>query len=466
MLTLYLDEKSKDPYYLQIYEQLRDKVSAGELKKDEKLPSGRRMAENLGVSRTTVDMAYSQLMAEGYIYSRDRSGYYVADIGQLINMIPVYTPTFENEESAGEESPVKYDFAPAGAEALNFPEGYFKRMFRQVLAEDDGTLFDACPGMGDPDLRRAIADYLKFNRGVNTDADHILVGAGSQYLMMILLKLLDEDTVYAMENPGFVATYNTLKALGASVVPVGVDSRGIDVAELEQTSASAVYVTPSHQFPLGVVMSASRRRELINWTRREPGRYIIEDDYDSEFRYHGKPISALKSMDSNDRIVYMGSFSKVISSAMRISYLVLPESLRVRYLSRFRYFPSTVSKLEQVLMTRFLTGGSFERHLNRIRLKYKGRHDLMISVLEGLDDVSLTGVNAGSYIVMECRKDAGEEELTACASDAGIRVYPMSDYCIAQRFQPFPQFLMGFVRMDEEELKNGLETLIRVWGLT
>ncbi len=462
MITIYLDSNYKKPYYEQIYEYIRDEIKKGNIVHNEKLPSGRKLAEHLGVSRSTVDTAYAQLVAEGYIKSSPQRGYFVCEIDELLNILPVSYPI--SSVQSKEEKRFKYDFSPTGADSLNFPDTYWRKLSRECISYDDGTIFRSSEPQGDIGLRRELFNYLHQNRGVNGSPDNIIIGAGSQYLMMLLLKLIKPRSIIAMENPAYMPAFETFESLDRQVVPVPVDEGGMSVKELNRTEANIAYVTPSHQYPLGMVMTVNRRTGLLNWANYEPDRYVIEDDYDSEFRYQGKPIPALQSMDRGKKVIYMGTFSKVVSPAIRISYMLLPDSLMNRYRQTFSNFPSTVSRLDQAIMTRFLKEGYFERHLNRLRNRYRSRHDVLIKELKGFGElIRLSGIHAGSSVVMEWMGKMTEEELLECAEQQGIMLYPLKKYTIAPMFQMYPTFLMGFAQLTEEDIKAAVSLLKEVW---
>ena len=462
MLTFYLKEGEKKPYYEQIYEYIKAEIKNGNLTCKTKLPSSRGLAKHLSVSRSTVDNAYAQLQAEGYIEAVAKKGYFVAQIDELINIVPVAYPPSAPKEAVPAQS--EYDFSPIGADALSFPEAYWRKLTKECMSYDSDKMFQTSEPQGDYALRNSLVNFLHQNRGVNCNVNNIIIGAGSQYLMMILLRLIGKDAVIAMENPAYLQTYQTFCSLEREVLPIDVDKYGMRVDELEQSVAEIAYVTPSHQYPLGIVMPVSRRTQLLNWANYEPRRYIIEDDYDSEFRYQGKPIPALQSMDKGQKVIYMGSFSKVISPAVRMSYMVLPPVLMERYRQIFGSFPCTVSRLDQTVMTRFLNENYYERHLNRLRNRYKSRHDKLIACARQWKDlVMLSGTNAGSYVVLHWRGSMTEEELCKKAMEAGVKVYPVSRHYITPGFMMEPAFLMGFSKMSEEDIGEGIKRLQSVW---
>ena len=314
---------------------------------------------------------------------------------------------------------------------------------------------------GDLILREAIREYLHAARGVNCDASQIIIGAGNEYLLMLLSQLLGKDAVIAMEDPTYRQAYRVLSGVGHKVLPVGIDKNGFCVKELEDQTAQAAYVMPSHQFPTGIVMPVKRRQELLSWAGELPGRYLIEDDYDSEFRYKGKPIPALQGMDQTGSVVYMGTFSKAIAPAIRVGYMVLPESLLSVYRKKGRFYSSTVSRVDQRILANFISGGYFERHLNRMREIYKGKHDVLLGALKPLEKrFEIKGEYAGLHVLLTDRKGEAEQALLAKAEEKKVRVYGLSGFCMEERrAKESHTIVLGYAGLTEEEIRKGVELL-------
>ena len=320
---------------------------------------------------------------------------------------------------------------------------------------------------GDLLLREAIRDYLHAARGVNCTADQIIIGAGNEYLLILLSQLLGRETGIAMEDPTYKQAYRVLGGMGHPVFPVGMDDSGFRVQELERVPASAAYVMPSHQFPMGIVMPVKRRQELLAWAMKAPDRYLIEDDYDSEFRYRGKPIPALQGMDDSGRVIYMGTFSKAIAPAIRVGYLVLPPSLLERYEERGRFYSSTVSRVDQRILAMFIGGGYFERHLNRMRAQYKGKHDLLIRLLKEFGrEYTVSGENAGVHVLVHLPRGLSEAEAVQRAKEDGVRVYGLERYCIGAAADPAQggTVLLGYAGLSEEEIAEAAAILKKCWN--
>ena len=379
-LMIPLDTKSLTPLYQQIEEYLKQEIQEGRLVAGMRLPSSRALSANLLVSRSTIETAYDQLVAEGYIEPVAYKGYYVCEIEGIYFQKAEYTKQNNPEKTEIKQrrklQKYRYDFALNGIAPESFPTHTWKQLAKQVLSDSTEEIFAQGNPYGEDSFREAIAEYLYHARGVKCEKSQILVGAGNDYLLMVLATLFECNKKVAMENPTYLSAWYDLKHTGCSVCTVKSDEMGICIEELEKTGADVVYVMPSHQFPMGTVMPLKRRMELLRWAD-ENQTYIIEDDYDSEFRYKGKPIPALQGFDKNERVIYIGTFSKSIAPSIRISYMALPKKLMRYYQSRYP-FAVTISKVDQKIVELFLRNGHYERHLNRMRRLYKSKHDWIL----------------------------------------------------------------------------------------
>lgn len=470
MLTIILEPGRKIPLYEQIYQHIKHEIKEGKLPPNTKLPSTRSLSDNLSVSRNTVDLAYSQLVSEGYIESRPKSGYYVCLVADLSNIILKNSPITKADKE--EKANYLYDFSPFTIDIYNFPYHTWKRLSKEAMSVTNHELFLLGCNQGDDNLRVAIGEYLRSFRSVNCNTDQIIVGAGSDYLLQLLCQLLTIDTidnisVIAMENPTYMRAYHIFKGFSYKVEPIALDKYGIHIESLTKSKANIVYVTPSHQYPLGIVMPITRRLELLNWANEAPSRYIIEDDHDSEFRYKGKPIPSLQGTDSDDKVIYLGTFSRALTPALRIAYMVLPDKLFKLYKDNFSYYSSTVSRVDQHILAEFIMGGYFERHLNKMRKIYKSKHDLLIQLLKVFGDkIEIEGENAGLHLVLRFHTNLSEEEIIKIASEHHIKLYGLSKHYIILS-QPSnlldeysrPTFLLGYANTSEEVLRNGIRCL-------
>lgn len=452
------------PLYEQIYQHIRREIQSGRIPAGERLPSSRRMSANLQVSRSTVDLAYEQLMSEGYIESVPCRGYFVCGLEGLCHM-EFQEPVREKEQGSGGE-PFAYDFAVNGIDPDGFPQNIWKKLSREVLTEENPQLFELGEAQGERGLREALADYLHYARGVSCTPEQIVVGAGNDYLLMLLAVLLGKERRIAMESPTYCTAGRCLAALGCTVKSVGMDGSGMLAGELEASGADTAYVMPSHQFPTGIVMPLKRRMKLLSWAAAREGRYIIEDDYDSEFRYKGKPIPALQGFDAAGRVIYLGTFSKSVAPAIRISYMVLPPALLAQYREKGALFSVTVPRVDQRIMELFLRGGHFERHLNRMRALYKAKHDLLLGRLRRMERIcTVSGEQAGVHLVVHFINGMTEEEAVRRAAAEGIRVYGISGYRMeGDRKYEKEAVCLGYATLRMDDLARAADALERAWS--
>ena len=456
-LPFTFDAASEKPLYQQLYAYLAAQIAAGRLPAGEKLPPKRSLAANLGTSLNTVETALGMLAAEGYVQPRARSGVYVADIAPLV---PAARPLPQKPEPPV-QSGAQYNFLTSGVDTALFPFKTWGRITREVLA-DAPALLNHGSAEGDDALREAIAVYLHDFRAVNCAPHQIIVGAGMEYLLSLLAGLLPHTI--ALEDPGYPKARQIFENAGLAVRPVAVDEEGLSVAQLAKSGAEAVYVTPSHQFPTGVMMPFGRRSALLQWAAQSESRMIVEDDYDSEFRFDGRPIPSLQGLDSRGQVVYVGTFSRSIAPGIRIGYLVLPPRLLKAYHTRFAAYSCTVSRIEQQTLARFLTDGHFTRCVNRARGHYRARRDTLLAALrQELGQVQVHGAHTGLHLVATPPLKLPEEMLTARAQAAGVALRGISHYGTVPRWLPGPSVVLGYGTLDEAGILAGLQRLAAAW---
>lgn len=460
-LTINLKPKSQMPLYEQIYQYIKENIIAGRLPYKEKLPSTRQLARHLEVSRSTVELAYEQLLSEGYIEAEAYRGYYVAQIEGLYHLSQEREPKQAAHKASGET--YRYDFSPNGVDLNSFPYNAWRKLSKDILIDDKVELFRLGDPQGEYSFREAICKYLYQARGVSCVPEQIVVGAGNDYLLMMLCAVLGREHKFAVENPAYKQAYRLFESQSYPVVPVEMDKYGMKVDELRKSDANIAYVTPSHQYPTGIVMPIKRRMELLKWAGECADRYIIEDDYDSEFRYKGKPIPALQGYDRCGKVIYLGTFSKSIAPAIRMSYMVLPESLVSVYREKCGFISSTVSKVDQLIVEAFIENGYYERHLNKTRALYRNRHDMLIAGLKPLGSIcSISGENAGVHLLLTFKNGMTEDEIVERAKKVHIKVYRMSDYVIGKNDAP-ATVLLGYANLGEEEIKEAAGMLCEAW---
>lgn len=408
---------SRNSLYDRIYEEIKQDILSGRLADGAKLPSKRAQAERSGVSVVTVETAYSQLAAEGYITARERSGYYVC-AGE---MPPAAPPIPQQAEELPEQS-VREE--PAGGSSL-FPFSVWTRLMRTVILEKGNALLAPVPSGGAAELQRAVSEHLRSFRGISVPPHRIIVGAGTEYLNNVLVQLLGNNLTYAVEDPGYHKTARIYRLNGALCLPIGLDEQGLCASRLYYNNVDVAHISPAHHFPTGTVMPVSRRLELLKWAVRRNG-YIIEDDYDSEFRWVGRPVPTLFGLDNSGRVIYMNTFSMTIAPSVRIGYICLPPELYELWKERMSFCSCPVPAFEQYTLAKFISDGHYERHINRMRKHYRRIRELSIRLAEkyaGRENISED--NAGLHFIVRMPAD---ERIRQIYESCGIRLTPLSDY--------------------------------------
>ena len=420
MLTYELKKSPGVPLYEALYRCIRSDILSGALRPGEKLPSKRTLAQNLEVSKITVETAYNQLLSEGYIRSEEKVGYFVETVERQTRPQPKQEP-----RAAEPKREFLLDLTANGTE--QFPFSVWSRLQREVMLDYGEKLLLPLPNQGIPELRKAIAGHLAAFRGMHVDPENILIGAGTDFLYNLLIQLLGRDKTYAVEEPGYGKIRMIYAAGGVRCVSAPMDSQGVCPDSL--IHADVLHFSPSHHFPTGLVTPVSRRMELLSWAKE--GKWIIEDDYDSEFRFDAHPMPAMQSLDFGGRVIYMNTFSKSLAPSIRISYMVLPTALMEEFKRRLGFYSCTVPSFEQYTLARFLSRGYFEKHINRMRKFYKNRRNTLVSMLENCafsSRLTILEQDAGLHFLLQVDTELSDRELTAKLEDAGIRVKALSEY--------------------------------------
>lgn len=460
-----LGRDSKKPLFERLYLHFRGEIENGRLRPDEKLPSRRQLAARLKLSQGTVESAYAQLLAEGYVYVRKNSGYYVSALGPVVSEEKRGRDERAPEER-GEEGAYRYRLLTNAVATDKFPFATWAKLMRECLGEDARALLSSTHPQGDAELRGEIVKYLRKYRGIDTAPRQIVIGAGSELLLSLIVQLLGRERLYAVENPGYRKTRSILDANGARTVPVSLDEWGVRVDVLANLGVSVAHVTPSHHFPLATVMPVARRMQLLQWASSEE-RYIVEDDYDSEFRFSGRPIPALQCLEGGgDRVIYINTFTKSLAPSLRISYMVLPEALLSKYRKTFPFNSCTVPSFEQRTLWRFFSRGHFERHLNRMKNTYKARRDAFIASLRERcgDRVAIAGENTGLHLLVSVKNGMSEEELVRRAETKGVQVRGLSTFYFESIDGLSPStIVLGYAGYDERGLVGAARLLADAW---
>ena len=461
-LLYVLDTKNSVPLYKQLYLFIRNDIRASIIANNQKLPSKRNLSKFLGISQNTVQTAYNQLLEEGYIISIERKGYYVS---QLEDIIKYETKIFTDSKIKINELPVKYDFSINSVDRSSFPYLIWRKLFKETINESDETLLQAVGFQGDKNLRESIAHYLHQSRGVNCSLNQIIISSGTEFLIQFIIQLLGKNVIYGLENPGYDKLRHVLKMNNSKIIPLSVDSEGISLNNVKINDVNVLCITPSHQFPTGTIMPISRRIQLINWANNSDDRYIIEDDYDSEFKYSGKPIPSLQGLDNNGKVIYLGSFSKSLAPSIRISYMVLPQSLLQSCYNNLSFMLCSVPLINQKMLNRFIVEGYFERHLNKMRTIYRRKYDILIqSILKLNQDIEIFGADAGLHILLKVNNGMTENELVEIAHKNGIEVYGITSYYIDQNLNAeYGYILIGYANLSETEISHGISLLGSIW---
>ena len=449
MLTYELKKSPGVPLYEALYRCIRGDILSGTLKPGEKLPSKRALSSHLEVSKITVEAAYNQLLVEGYICSREKVGYFVEAVERPVCRDVVHTVQKQPEPP----KPV-LDLTGTGTE--HFPFSVWSRLQREVMLDYGEKLLQPIPHQGIPELRQAIADHLADFRGMETDPENILIGAGTDFLYNLLIQLLGRDKIYAVEEPGYGKIRKIYAAGGVDCISAPMDNWGVRPDGLK--NAHVLHFSPSHHFPTGLVTPMQRRLELLNWAR-DCDRWIIEDDYDSEFRFDAHPMPAMQSLDGS-RVIYMNSFSKTLAPSIRISYLVLPPALMRQFRETLGFYSCTVASFEQYTLARFLSRGHFEKHINRMRKFYKNRRNRVIRLLENstlADRITILEQDAGLHFLVKVETSYSDAEITHRLSEMGIRIKALSSYYHLPAGTDRRCFLVNYSVLDE----NALEAVLR-----
>lgn len=465
MLTYDLSEKGNLAIYEYLYQCIKEDIINGRLAGGAKLPSKRKMAQQHQVSLKTVENAYEQLLLEGYITAKEKQGYFVMETERrpagMQNTAKTRIRSYA-EQVAGrqeKESLPVVDLTSNRAAIEKFPYDTWAKVMREVLSDRENVLLDTVPFAGVYELRAEIARYLYEYRGMDVAPEQIIIGAGTEYLYGRLLQLLGRDSIYAIEDPGYHRFAKIYQANALQWRYVEIDEEGIRMDSLRQCGANVVHVSPGHHFPTGIIMPVGRRQEILDWAEEELGRYIIEDDYDSEFRFCKRPIPSIQSMDKNHRVIYFNTFSKTIAPSIRISYMVLPTALMDRYVSTMNFYACTVSAFEQYALAKFMRKGYFDRHIHRMKNFYRNKRDKILEVLQQsplCERVEILEKGAGNHFLMRVTTDLSDTELKWIAAQNSIRLDCLSEYCVQNKEKYAHTIIVNYSDIEEESFRWAL----------
>ncbi len=463
MLTYNLADLGPGSLYEHLYKSIKNDIMQGLIKVGERLPSKRPFAKNLGVSVITVENAYAQLLAEGFIYSMPKRGFYVSDFKAAIEE---KKEPFRKEMVPLTDGHSSYfaDFSSNQTPSDLFPFTIWSRVIREVLNDSRAQLMTNPPCGGIFPLRESIAKYLQEFRGMRVQPEQILIGAGTEYLYGLLIQLLGNNKVYAVENPGYQKIAKIYNSYQVACEWIDMDGSGILTEQLEEKQVDIVHITPSHHYPTGIVMPISRRYELLGWASKGRGRYIIEDDYDSELRLSGQPIPTLQSIDVSGQVIYMNTFTKTLCSTVRISYMVLPQELLSRFYEKLAFYSGTVSNFEQYTLARFMEEGKFETHINRLRNYYRLKKDALLEAIHKsrLKSIaSISGEEAGLHFLLTIQSQREEEEICSRAKSQGIKLVPLSGYYYGPSSRGKNVYVMNYSSIDVDKAEEIMERIYK-----
>ena len=551
MLTLELHKNKSTPLYMQIYSYIKSEVLARRLKAGTKLPSKRALAAQLGISTITIEGAYGQLMAEGYIYAKAKSGYYISPLESIqqaddsaadffqhntlgdaqlfffflkmssesgytdnmpgasgaVNMAglsnspstsgifvpsslqstntalshasseissrPSITSTSMpssstisskgrmSHESTAQTSCATIDLSSNNILPESFPFSIWTKLMRHTMSENQALLLTKSPTAGIYSLRCAIAEHLLRFRGMHIQPEQIIIGAGTEYLYELIIKLIGRDKIYCVEDPGYHKLQRIYTDNGACCFSLPIDQQGMSVTALNAVRCDVIHISPSHHFPTGIITPVSRRYELLGWATSGQ-RYIIEDDYDTEFRLVGKPIPSLFSMDMSSKVIYMNTFSKSLTSTIRISYMVLPMPLMEEFNRRLGYLSCTVSTFEQYTLAEFINQGYFERHINRMRNNYKKLRQLLLKELlthPEHDKIQILQQASGLYFLLKINTTLSDRDLRSRLQHNGVHLHSLQHYYQNRQAAPEHTFVVNYSSLTEKDIPRAVAAL-------
>ena len=457
MLTYTFEKNSGISLYEQLYRYIKSDILSGRLTEGEKLPSKRTLATHLEISVITVKNAYEQLAAEGYIYGVEKKGYYVSRVET-----PLQSGTAAPLPETKKEPHYVLDLVTNSISAEYFPFTVWSKAMRQTILEQDKGLLQPMPYNGALVLRRAIADNLQQFRGMTVDPEQIIIGAGTEFLYYLLIQLLGRDRIYAVEDPGYSKIGRIYESNQVPLRRIGLDDAGLSAQELRKSGADVVHISPSHHYPTGIVMPIGRRQELLRWAGEQEGRYILEDDYDSEFRFIGRPIPTMFSADERERVIYLNTFSKTIAPSMRISYMILPPHLMAEYRRRLSFYACTVSGFEQYTLAQFMAQGRYEQHINRMRNRYRQKRDAVIDAIRTgplAGRAEIMEQDAGLHFLMTLDTEMDDAVLRGRAAEKGVRLALLSDYYSVPETAPQHVVVVNYSGIELDDLHRGLDRI-------
>ncbi|MFW6015566.1 MAG: PLP-dependent aminotransferase family protein [bacterium] len=461
-LVLNINENDTKPLYVQLYEGIKKEITDGRLKAGTKMPSIRKLSKTLNMSKTTIENTYHQLIIEGYIYSVEKKGYYV----KKINHTWLHPVNKKKQKDFYEEKiDIKYDLTNSYIEEKVFDKNAWRRSIDSIIYNNSNDLLRQGDVQGELSLRKEIVNYLYQSRGGIAHQNQVIVGAGIQPLLQLLSSILKKSgrKKIGFEDPGFNRAKNVFLDSQMDFAPIKIQKEGINIDELKLFNVDVCYISPSHQFPTGTVMPINKRSDIIHWAQSFDG-YIIEDDYNSELRYHGRPIPSLQGLNKGERVIYLGSFSTVFLPSIRISYMILPESLLKVYKGTKELYAQTASKLEQLAMAKFIKEGYFEKHIRRIKVHYAKKQEAVNKILKKIfgDKIYINDGDTGFNLYLEIKTHKDEQFIKKLCKEKSILVNVLSDYTMDKKITNYPVLILSYKGILLDELKDALEEIKKI----
>lgn len=451
---MYLNLEDNDKFiYEKIYDAIKKDIIDGKIESGWKLPSIRNLSKDLNTSINTVKRAYYKLEEEGYVKALDKSGFYVRKIDDLIIL-----DKKNDEKLEMDFKDYRYDFGISGVDYENFPYKIMQKFMKEAIDKRDIKILDKGSFKGYKPLRIAISSYLKSSRGIDTSFENIIISSSTEHLFTLVKMLLSKQTLYAFEDPGYAFGNKFFTYDLENPIPLGLDDEGVMIEKIEDFKSLCLFVTPFKEFPMGTVMSIQRRIELLNWASLSKSRYIIEDDYDCEFKFEGFPIKSLKSMDKNSDVIYFGSFSKLLAPSLRISYMVLPDGLLKKYEKNFKDLSNTVSNFLQKALASFIESGDFERHINRMKNIYQKKFKLLIGLLEKIDEISFLKKPNSLILVIKLDKSVDINLFKNNLEKNSIKLISLSKFSYSKNSFS-NSFILGFANLSKDEIIRGVDMI-------
>lgn len=470
MLTYSFEDIGNDTLYEHLYKAVKNDILNGTLAPMQKLPSKRSFAKNLSISTITVENAYSQLLAEGYIFSVPKKGYYVSNFSNPLLSNTDIKSDFQNTDITDSRNLPEVaggiNLTTNHINADNFPFSIWSKLIREVISNEKASLMKPLPSAGSYELRSSIAKHLLDYRGLNVSPEQIIIGAGTEYLYSIIIQLMGRKSVYGLEDPGYKKISKIYNSHKVACTYIPITASGINMDVLRKSNADIMHISPSHHFPTGIVTSIGTRYKLLEWANENAARYIIEDDYDSEFRLMGKPIPALLGIDTNEKVIYMNSFSKSLSSTIRISYMVLPAHLMEKYNKTLSFYSCTVSAFEQATLAKFISEGYFEKHINRMRNYYRKLRDTLLNAIRKSplnSNCTILEENSGLHFLLKIKTDKSDAQLKSDAKSNGLIISCLSDYYMHHHSNDNEHIIIiNYSGIDANDIDSIIEKLCQI----